>query len=126
MKLEFSVQRPNSTSTHVKLFQVCTKDGGASANSAKQKRITDDLARNAKDKGDERQHALDAEIIPLNTNGPDGKLNHDARLNDILQELTKKVVVTEVGYGQGLCHGRGDAPERLQAGACDKDRTRSH
>merc|ERR1711957_1096783 len=41
----------------------------------------------------ERQLALDAETIPLNMNGPDGKFDHDARLNGTLKELTEKVVL---------------------------------
>ena len=41
----------------------------------------------------ERQRASDAETIPLNINGPDGKFDHDARLNGTLQELTEKVVL---------------------------------
>ena len=40
-----------------------------------------------------QQRALDAEINPLNMNGPDGKFTHDARLNGTLQELTEKVVL---------------------------------
>ena len=41
----------------------------------------------------ERQRALDAETISLNMNGPDGKFDHDARLNGTIQELTEKVVL---------------------------------
>merc|ERR1711957_251713 len=41
----------------------------------------------------ERQLALDAETIPLNMNGPDGKFDVDARLNGTIQELTEKVVL---------------------------------
>jgi len=41
----------------------------------------------------ELQRALDAETVPLNINGPDGKFDHDARLNGTLQELTEKVVL---------------------------------
>merc|ERR1712166_548840 len=39
----------------------------------------------------EKQRALDAETISLNINGPDGKLDVDARLNGTLQELTEGV-----------------------------------
>jgi len=67
-----------------------------------EKRINDDLDRLEKDKEAERQQrakeaerqrALDAETIPLNMNGPDGKFDHDARLNGTLRELTEKVVL---------------------------------
>merc|ERR1712166_885180 len=41
----------------------------------------------------ERQRVLDAETISLNINGPDGKFDHDARLNGTLRELTEKVAL---------------------------------
>ena len=61
--------------------------------SARQKKLNDDLDRIEKDKEAERQRALDAETIPLNMNGPDGRFSHDARLNGTIQELTEKVVL---------------------------------
>jgi len=70
--------------------------------SAMPKKLDLDLDRIEKDeeaerqqraKEAERQRALDAETVPLNMNGPDGKFDHDARLNGTLQELTEKVVL---------------------------------
>ena len=87
--------------------------------SAKQKKLNDNPARIIKDKKAarqqraeeaarqqdaeeaekqraeeaEKQRSLDAEIIPLNMNGPDGKFDHDVRLNGTLQELTDQVLL---------------------------------
>ena len=47
----------------------------------------------AAEEAERQQRALDAETIQLNINGPDGKLEHDARLNGTLLELTEKVVL---------------------------------
>merc|ERR1712086_220878 len=64
----------------------------SAAAAARRKKLNDDLDRIEAQEA-ERQRALDAETIPLNMNGPDGKFDHDARLNGTLQELTEKVVL---------------------------------
>merc|ERR1712166_1034373 len=47
----------------------------------------------AAEEAERQQRALDAETIQLNINGPDGKLEQDARLNGTLLELTENVVL---------------------------------
>merc|ERR1712166_880204 len=47
----------------------------------------------AAEEAERQQRVLDAETIPLNINEPDGKLEHDARLNGTLLELTENVVL---------------------------------